>query len=423
MEVKPGYKLTAVGVIPEEWKVSALSDVADIIDPQPDHRTPPEVARGEPYIGISDFTDDNSVDWNSSRKIVSAAVDKQAARFQLRRGDIIFGKIGTIGCPKFLPITFSRYVLSANILLIQPKIEPRFLMAWLESVAVQKTINRDLHSTSQAAFGIHKMRGLLIPQPPPPEQRAIAAALSDVDALLGALERLIAKKHNIKQAAMQQLLTGRTRLPGFRGEWVVKRLGEIADVKTGPFGSSLHESDYVRDGTPIITVEHLGEFGVEHFNLPMVSNVDYHRLRTYMLEIGDIVFSRVGSVDRNALIRPAEEGWLFSGRLLRVRPNRQEAVASYLSHQFHSETFIASVREVAVGQTMASLNTQILKGVPVILPPLPEQIAIAAVLTDLDTELKALKQRLTKTRALKQGIMEELLTGKTRLASPELIHA
>ncbi len=259
---------------------------------------------------------------------------------------------------------------------------------------------------------------LRVQLPPVPEQRAIAAVLSDVDALLDALDRLIAKKRDLKQAAMQQLLTGKTRLPGFAGEWELKWLGEVANVKTGPFGSSLHERDYVQDGTPIITVEHLGEFGVEHFNLPLVSSSDRQRLRAYALEAGDIVFSRVGSVDRNALIRRAEAGWLFSGRLLRVRPDAQIAFAPYVSYYFHSETFLTSVREVAVGQTMACLNTQILKGLTVALPSLSEQTAIAVVLAEMDIELIALEQRLAKTRALKQAVMQELLTGKTRLVSP-----
>ncbi|MBU3966740.1 MAG: hypothetical protein KKG76_05085, partial [Euryarchaeota archaeon] len=102
-------------------------------------------------------------------------------------------------------------------------------------------------------------------------------------------------------------------------DWVVKKLGVIADVKTGPFGSSLHERDYVDDGTPIITVEHLGEYGVVHENLPMVSDFDRKRLNAYALQPDDIVFSRVGSVDRNSLIKEKENGWLFSGRLLRIR--------------------------------------------------------------------------------------------------------
>src|SRR5260370_24966094 len=152
MEVKPGYQQTEVGVIPEGWEVSNFDAIADIIDPQPDHRTPPEVAVGEPYIGISDFKEHDIVDWNGSRKIISKAVDKQQARFQIREGDIIFGKIGTIGSPQFLPLTSFRYALSANIILIQPKIEPYFVMAWLTSSLVQQNISQELHSTSQAAF-------------------------------------------------------------------------------------------------------------------------------------------------------------------------------------------------------------------------------------------------------------------------------
>jgi type I restriction enzyme S subunit len=198
-------------------------------------------------------------------------------------------------------------------------------------------------------------------------------------------------------------------------EWEVKRLGEVASVKTGPFGSTLHESDYVQNGTPIITVEHLGEFGVEHINLPLVSEYDRKRLKVYSLEIGDIVFSRVGSIDRNALIRPSENGWLFSGRLLRVRPNEQIISSPFLSYQFHGERFISEVRSVAVGQTMASLNTQILNSIRVALPPLPEQRAIAAALSDVDALLAGLERLIAKKRDLKQAAMQQLLTGQTRL--------
>ncbi|MEJ1421956.1 MAG: restriction endonuclease subunit S, partial [Candidatus Sedimenticola sp. (ex Thyasira tokunagai)] len=211
-----GHKQTEVGIIPNDWEVVALDSVANIVDPQPDHRTPPEVTGGEPYIGISNFTVDNSVDWEGSRKIIATAVDKQQASFRIRPGDIIFGKIGTIGLPKFLPKTSFRFALSANVLLIQPNIEPYFVMAWLRSGEAQANISRELHSTSQAAFGIHKMRAVLIPLPPTEaEQTAIANALSDVDALITSLESLITKKRAIKTAAMQQLLTGKKRLPPF----------------------------------------------------------------------------------------------------------------------------------------------------------------------------------------------------------------
>lgn len=196
-------------------------------------------------------------------------------------------------------------------------------------------------------------------------------------------------------------------------DWEVYTLGAIADVKTGPFGSSLHEKDYVDDGTPIVTVEHLGEQGVTYGNLPMVSDHDKKRLSSYVLETGDIVFSRVGSVDRNSLISEKESGWLFSGRLLRIRRKSNKIVSAYLSYHFHYEPTKQRVRSVAVGQTMASLNTEILRNVSIVLPPtLSEQEAIAAALSDVDALIMGLEKLIAKKRAIKQGAMQELLRPK-----------
>lgn len=197
--------------------------------------------------------------------------------------------------------------------------------------------------------------------------------------------------------------------------WVKKRLGEVADVKTGPFGSTLHASDYVSVGTPIITVEHLGENGVVHNNLPLVSQLDCHRLSAYMLRTGDIVFSRVGSVDRNAFISDAENTWLFSGRLLRIRVTCSEVDALYLSYYFKDFRTKNRIYEVAVGQTMASLNTKILNEFLVSFPSYPEQRAIAAALLGTDTYIAALEKLISKKRFVKQGAMQELLTGRRRL--------
>ena len=198
-------------------------------------------------------------------------------------------------------------------------------------------------------------------------------------------------------------------------DWSVKHLSEFADVKTGPFGSALHESDYVSDGTPIITVEHLGEQGVVHQNLPLVSEADRRRLSGYSLRVGDIVVSRVGSVDRNALIRDSENGWLFSGRLLRVRLLSADVHPPYLSYHFHSEPFKRRVRAVAVGQTMASLNTELLRAVSTVLPTPSEQRDIAEALGDMDALLDSLNRLITKKQDLKRAVMQQLLTGKVRL--------
>ena len=196
--------------------------------------------------------------------------------------------------------------------------------------------------------------------------------------------------------------------------WETVRLGDIATVRTGPFGSSLHERDYVNDGIPIITVEHLDEFGVSHVDLPMVSEADRKRLCDYSLEENDIVFSRVGSIDRNALIRSAEVGWLFSGRLLRLRIRTKKVLAPYLSFHFRDELFKKRLRSVAVGQTMPSLNTQILNGIAVAIPPLSEQRRIAAFLgdtVDLITALEMgqtrLQLRLKLTHAQRDSLVDD----------------
>ena len=411
----PGYKQTEVGVIPEEWETRPCSNLSDrimvgiVIRP-----TQYYVRQGVPAFRSANIREDGIND--SDLVFISEKSNALLAKSQTRAGDVLTVRTGYPGTSAVVLPAFAG-CNCIDILITRPskELNSEYLAVWINSSFGKEQVLRNQGGLAQQHFNVGDMRNLVVALPPLPEQRAIAGALSDVDALIGSLDQLIAKKRDLKQATMQQLLTGQKRLLGFHGEWEVKRLGEIADVKTGPFGSSLHESDYVRDGTPIITVEHLGEFGVAHFNLPLVSDSDRRRLLAYSLEIGDIVFSRVGSVDRNALIRPDEEGWLFSGRLLRVRPDRQKAFAPFLSYQFHGERFKGLVRNVAVGQTMACLNTQILKGIAVVLPSLPEQTAIAEVLSDMDAELAALEQRRDKTRDLKQGMMQELLTGRTRL--------
>lgn len=198
-------------------------------------------------------------------------------------------------------------------------------------------------------------------------------------------------------------------------KWTVSTIGAIADVKTGPFGSALHAEDYVQDGTPIITVEHLGETGLTHQNLPKVSEKDRHRLFAYSMQEGDIVFSRVGSVDRNAYVTASENGWLFSGRILRLRAKNEKLSTQYLGYYFKSEDTKERIRNVAVGQTMPSLNTKLMNAFKVVLPTIEEQKDIAALLSNMDTLISALEKQISKKKAIKQGAMQELLTGKRRL--------
>ncbi len=155
-----------------------------------------------------------------------------------------------------------------------------------------------------------------------------------------------------------------TEYGAFSSSFCCAKLSELCEdkigVQTGPFGSQLHKEDYVEIGTPIITVEHLGDNRIIHVDTPFVSDEDKERLSKYHLREGDIVFSRVGSVDRRALVRKGEDGWLFSGRCLRVRADKAKIDPSYLSYVFGLESFKNYIRSIAVGATMPSINTKIL---------------------------------------------------------------
>jgi type I restriction enzyme S subunit len=164
-------------------------------------------------------------------------------------------------------------------------------------------------------------------------------------------------------------------------------LKDIAVSQTGPFGSQLHEKDYVSIGTPIVTVEHLGENCFSLNNLPLVSDEDKARLSKYILKEGDIVFSRVGSIDRCTYVSKREEGWLFSGRCLRVRFNKK-ANSKFISYYFRQRYFKEMMLNISVGATMPSLNTSLMDNIPLFLPKIETQQKIASVLSALDSKIE-----------------------------------
>ncbi|WP_248747181.1 restriction endonuclease subunit S [Pseudomonas sp. MWU12-2037] len=416
MELMPGYKQTEVGLIPEDWSTPCLGQLIHSVEYGSSAKSRPS---GKiPVLRMGNLQD-GSIDW---RDLVFTNSEAEIKKYLLNPGDVLFNRTNTIDLVGKTAIYKGEYsaVFAGYLIRINENkllLDSRFLNYVLNAEFSKKYSLKILSvAVGQANINGQKLKTYSIPLPPTlAEQKAIAEALSDADALIESLALLLTKKRQTKQGVMQELLTGQRRLPGFSGGWEKKTIGEVADVKTGPFGSSLHESDYVQSGTPIITVEHLGEFGVTYQNLPLVSEEDRVRLGNYSLSAGDIVFSRVGSVDRNALIREEQEGWLFSGRLLRVRPNHGVVYSPYLSFQFNTERFKSSVLKVAVGQTMASLNTQILKALYVDVPNIAEQTAIATILSDMDNDIINLESQLQKVRNLKQGLMQELLTGRIRL--------
>lgn len=172
-----------------------------------------------------------------------------------------------------------------------------------------------------------------------------------------------------------------------KSDFITKPLSQLASIQTGPFGSQLHKKDYVKHGTPIVTVEHLGQKCFTEQNLPCVSNEDKMRLNKYILRKGDIVFSRVGAVDRCSFVSKKYDGWLFSGRCLRVRPS-SEIEPEYLYYFFNLAATKRFIRGIATGATMPSINTKFMGEVPITYPNINIQRKIVAVLNLLDEKVQ-----------------------------------
>ena len=208
------------------------------------------------------------------------------------------------------------------------------------------------------------------------------------------------------------------RFKEFQGEWEKTTIGEIATIKNGPFGSVLHAEDYVDEGMPIVTTEHFksGNLPLSKNGIPQVSEDDYCRLKGYMLETDDIVFSRVGSVDINAHVEHVQQGWLFSGRVLRVRPIK--SVNSLCLHYVLStESVKRDIRNRAVGQTMPSINTPILSNTGIYMSQSEaEQKKIANFLSIIDERIATQSKIIDKLQTLIKGIVDSTILRKEKNA-------
>lgn len=252
---------------------------------------------------------------------------------------------------------------------------PEYLMLWFSRPEFDRYARFKSHGSVREIMDWDEMCKVKLPVPSIEKQRSIVKAYNTItdrielkrkinDNLEATIQAAFDKAFHDAGVNLPETIIKQNKVP--QG-WTDATVGDFASVQTGPFGSQLHNEDYVESGTPIITVEHMDGKYIAHRNLPLVSQNDVDRLRKYDLHTGDIVFSRVGSVDRAVMVSQHEDGWLFSGRCLRVRPYDPNT-GSYFLWWFNQPVIRQLVTASAVGATMPSINISILNSIRIVFP-------------------------------------------------------
>ena len=412
MGLRAGYKQTEVGVIPEDWEVVQLGELLSFKNGL--NKAKEFFGQGTPIVNYMDVFGHAGLhnDDIQGRVTLSHA---EIERFNVRSGDVFFTRtsetveeIGTAAVMLDDPVdtVFSGFVLRGRS--INGRIEKCYKKYCFSNHSIRSQITSTATYTTRALTNGRLLSGVWIALPPTKaEQTAIAEALSDVDALLAGLGRLIAKKRALKQAALHQLLTAKVRLPGFTGDWQVKRLGDVAAIrneKVNTFGNDI--------AAFCVELEQIGQ------NTGQINDHSDARNRQsvkYRFQEGDVLFGRLRPYLRK--FWRADRRGVCSTEIWPLIPIADRLVPSFLFQTVQTDAFIEAANS-SYGTHMPRSDWKALTEFEFFVPNDPkEQTAIAAVLSDMDSEIAALARRLAKTRDLKQAMMQELLTGKTRLVT------
>ena len=416
--VRAGYKQTEVGVIPGDWEVQRIGDLATVRSGGTPSREIKAYWNGAiPWITTSQI-DFNTIS-EADQFITEDGLKNSAAKL-LPAGTLLMalygqGKTrGKVGALDFEAAT-NQACASINS---HGNVSREFLLHFLTSR--YEAIRNSSNSGGQENLSGQIVKDIPVAIPPIPEQRAIAATLSDVDALMAKLDQFIAKKRDLKQAAMQQLLTGQTRLPGFSGGWEVKRLHDIGDCLRGvtykgdsdlrPHDTAdtkrLLRSNNVQSATVVIA-------DMQFVNADRVSGNQLLRANDILICMANGSKALVGK----AGVFNVDDGYdyTFGAFMGCFRANTIESNLSFVFYLFQTGRYRNYINNLLAGSSINNLSPSSIESLEFQIPPMPEQTAIAAILSDMDAELAALEARRDKTRALKQGMMQELLTGRIRL--------
>ena len=413
-ELRAGYKQTEVGVIPEDWDCRTLEDLTDPARPigYGIVQTGKLVFNGVKCVRVVDII----VGRVDPDQLITTTPEISHAykRTLLRENDLIIALRGKIGAVAVIDQELAGANLTRGVALLSANasFHSGYLSQYLSSTVGKNTIEKNLNGSALQEIPIAALRKIPAVVPPLPEQRAIAAALSDVDALLGGLDSLIAKKQGLKVAAMQQLLTGQTRLPGFSGEWEVKRLAELADIRSGGTPSTF-VAQFWDGNIPWCTPTDITALKGKKFlseTTRMITPQGLEASSTEMIPAHSIVMTSRATIGECAInIVPVSTNQGFKN-FIPFETTDVDFLYYLLTAQ--KQGFIT----LCGGSTFLEIGKTQLVAYQVRLPGTKaEQTAIAAILSDMDTELAALQQRRSKTQAIKQAMMQELLTGRIRL--------
>jgi type I restriction enzyme, S subunit len=422
-QLPEGYKQTEVGVIPEDWELKTIGDLASVGSGGTPSRTNLSYWDG-PIPWITTTQIDCNFIHDAEQFITQDGLDNSAAKL-FPPGTLLMAMYGqgkTRGKVAILGVQASTNQACAAILLGK-NLEHSYAFHYLSS---QYEAIRNLSNTgNQENLNGFIIKSIKIPLPPLPEQRSIAQALSDVDALIASLDKLIAKQRHLKTAAMQQLLTGKMRSPGFgegKGykqteigvipeDWDVRYLGEVGQSL---IGLTYRPEDTRDHGTLVLRSSNVQNDRLAYENnvyvdssLPLPSRV--------IVEEGDILICvRNGSkqlIGKCALIDAEAAGSAFGAFMSVFRTK----ISGFVFYQFQSDVIQTQINEI-MGATINQITNKDMAAFQIPLPPSDEeQRAITTVLSEMDTAIAALETRRSKTQAIKQGMMQELLTGRTRL--------
>jgi len=414
MELKPGYKQTEVGIIPEDWDTSNLESISLVPMQNGLFYEPKRKGRGVYLVNVGDMY--TAAPISIETLDLFDATTSQIQTFCAQEGDLFFTRSSVVPsgiayCNILPDCKGADVVFDSHLIRVRanPNImDARFLYLNCLAMHSRKYLVSSAKTATMTTIDQGALKKCPVFVPPLSEQRAIATALSDVDALLEGLDRLIAKKRDLKQAAMQQLLTGKTRLPGFKGEWEVKRLGDIIEKLVGGGTPSRGNQAFWGNEIPWVTVKDFATFHPRQTQ-ESITKIGLNNSASHLIPAGTLITSTRMALGK-AVVYEVDVAINQDLKAIFLKPT---ASVQFLYYWFEHNAQM--IDELGSGSTVKGISINELRGIPFPHLPLSEQTAIATVLSDMDAEIAALENRRNKTKDIKQAMMQELLTGKTRL--------